>query len=214
MAGPRQKNRLSFEAHQVLGAELKTLDTTLLRLFVHLAQHSPPRSPVMVASDKTNAAPTKSSPVPPGAGPPQRYTQPAICVPTRRVGMGLWRCPASGCSPAASAGPCMRRTRGRGCPSKLGVDQHRLLGPVTVGVFPLLGPAWRTSSAAARQRDTGRTTDPISWSACRQASVQLCARPPSPLASSPPAAAARAAGCASQWRLSRSEPPPLLAPGI
>ncbi len=113
----------------------------------------------MIASDNTNAAPTKSSPVPPDAGPPQRYTRPAICVPTRSVDMGLWRCPASGFSPAASARPCLRRTRGRGCPSKLWVDQHRLLGPVTVGVFPLLGPEWRASSAATRQRDTRRTTD-------------------------------------------------------
>ncbi|MEE8292554.1 MAG: hypothetical protein V3R80_13855 [Candidatus Tectomicrobia bacterium] len=44
MPGPRKKNGLAFEAHQVLGAELKTLDTTLLRLFVYLAQHYLPRS--------------------------------------------------------------------------------------------------------------------------------------------------------------------------
>ncbi len=42
--------------------------------------------------------------------------------------------------------------------------------------------------------------------------ARTCARPPSPPASSSQKAAARAAGCGSQ-RLSRSEPPPLLAPG-
>ncbi len=55
---------------------------------------------------------------------------------------------------------------------------------------------------------------------CRRCSPALCqgvsrlswARQQSPPALSPPAAAARAAGCGSQWRLSRSEPQ-LLAPG-
>ncbi len=44
--------------------------------------------------------------------------------------------------------------------------------------------------------------------------LRTCARPPSPPASSSqPAAATLAAGCGSPWLLSRSEPPPLLAPG-